>query len=286
MAFGLKYIQGAEDDKTRALKKELQEQSDEGIAGDTQSRSPAPSPQAGQRFNRRPAPQTVKTEVSDANQSRPVTNSVSNTQAASPSNIQQADKQTPAATNSFIKAKAIFENDGDVTPEMYNELPSSEFDEDEKEEVAVAEEEHYGPTKQQKLSLRARRLAQEVGEFKKWSLDQILVLERRAQREPEIVIDELLPIYRNEVQPTRQMGFRSLDDAVKKHADDTVFLLVKGDKDKVRVIPRGTGQDVLNGAVLESLQANSTPFDKPKYVLPKLFEKEEQSSPAQKSPSP
>ena len=32
MAFGLKYIQGAEADKSRALKKELQEQSDDGIA--------------------------------------------------------------------------------------------------------------------------------------------------------------------------------------------------------------------------------------------------------------
>lgn len=293
MAFGLKYIQDAEADKSRALKKELQEQSDDGIAGETQSRSPAPSPQAGQRFNRRPSTQTVKTEAAPASQSRPTVERPAserpapNNQTVTPSKP-QSDKQAPAATNSFMKAKAIFENDGDVTPEMYNELPSSEFDEDEKEDVAVAEEEQYGPTKQQKLSLRARRLAQEVGEFKKWSLDQILVLERRAQREPEIVIDELLPIYRNEVQPTRQMGFRSLDEAVKKHADDTVFLLVKGDKDKVRVIPKGTGQDVLNGAVLESLQANSTPFDKPKYVLPKLFEKEQEQeqSPTVKSPAP
>lgn len=286
MAFGLKYIQDAEADKSRALKKELQEQSDDGIEGDTQSRSPDVSPQAGQRFNRRPSTQTVKTEVSTAPQSRPTVERPAPNNPTVATNKLQADKQVPPTTNSFMKAKAIFENDGDVTPEMYNELPSSEFDEDEKEEVAVAEEEHYGPTKQQKLSLRARRLAQEVGEFKKWSLDQILVLERRAQREPEMVIDELLPIYRNEVQPTRQMGFRSLDEAVKKHADDTVFLLVKGDKDKVRVIPKGTGQDVLNGAVLESLQANSTPFDKPKYVLPKLFEKEEDPSPTVKSPAP
>lgn len=280
MAFGLKHIQGAETDKARALKKELQEQSDEGIAGETQLRSPSPQ-QSGARFARRHSPSVV---APSSEQPKEVTKVV---QVERTSVSIAANTAAKDSTNSFMKAKALFENDGDVTPEMYSELPSSEFDDEDKEDVAVAEEEHYGPTQQQKLSLRARRLAQDVGEFKKWSLDQILALERRAQREPEAVIDELLPVYRNEVQPNRQVGFRSLDEAAKKHTDETVFLLVKGDKDKVRIVPKGTGQDVLNGAVLESLQANSTPFDKPKYVLPKLFEKvDEQSSPAPKLPTP
>jgi len=277
MAFGLKHIQGAEDDKARALKKDLQDQSDD--SPDTPSHSSAPT-QTAPRFARRPAApvsssvQTSKEPETGSQTERAVARVAANTTI----------KET---TNSFMKAKAIFEGDGDVTPEMYNELPSSEFDEDEQEEIVAVEEENYGPTQQQKLSLRARRLAQEVGEFKKWSLDTIVALERRAQREPEVVIDELLPVYRNEVQPSRQMGFRTLDDAIKKHSDETVFLLVKGDKDRVRIVAKGTGQDVLNGAVLESLQSNSTPFDKPKYVFPKLFEKsEEQPAPAPKSPAP
>ena len=113
MAFGLKYIQGAEADKSRALKKELQEQSDDGIAGETQSRSPAPSPQAGQRFNRRPSTQTVKTEAAPAPQSRPTVERPASERPA-PNNQTvatskpQADKQAPATTNSFMKAKAIF----------------------------------------------------------------------------------------------------------------------------------------------------------------------------------
>lgn len=275
MAFGLKHIQGAEDDKARALKKDLQDQSDDSPA-DVPSHSSAPV-QTTPRFARRSA--------------APVASSAQ--PSKEPTSVSQTDRTiaaknaTKEATNSFMKAKAIFEGDGDVTPEMYNELPSSEFDEDEQEEIVAVEEENYGPTKQQKLSLRARRLAQEVGEFKKWSLDTIVALERRAQREPEAVIDELLPVYRNEVQPSRQVGFRTLDEAVKKHSDETVFLLVKGDKDRVRIVAKGTGQDVLNGAVLESLQSNSTPFDKPKYVLPKLFEKpEEQPAPPPKPPTP
>lgn len=263
MAFGLKHIQGAEADKARALKKDLQEQSDDSVSSDAPTSSPV---QTGNRFARRAAPSVQPQPASPD----PV--------KAQPVKAQQAPvaKPTPVAepaSNSFMKAKAIFENEGDVTPEMYSELPPSEFDDDEKEDIVVAEEEVYGPTPHQKLALRARRLAQEVGEFKKWSLDAITVLERRAQREPQVVIDELIPVYRSEVQPTRQMGFRSLDEAVKKHADETVFLLVKGDKDRVRVVPKGTGQDILNGAVLESLQANSTPFDSPKYVVPKIFEK-------------
>ena len=276
MAFGLKHINGAEDDKARTLKKELQEQSDDSASMDAQS--PA-QPQANRFARRGSVPQNQATQPQTA--SAPAKPAVSTP-------VKQAAPTAPVA-NSFMNAKAIFENEGDVTPEMYSELPRSEFDDDDdQEELSVAEEEVYGPTPHQKLSLRARRLAQEVGEFKKWSLDNILALERRAQRDPEEVIAELLPIYRNEVQPTRQVGFRSLDEAIKKHSDDVVFLLVKGDKDRVRIVPKGTGQDVLNGAVLESLQSNSTPFDKPKYLLPKMFEKGEEQPPApQKStPSP
>lgn len=271
MAFGLKHIQGAEDDKARALKKELQEQSDDSGASES---SPVSLPvQSGNRFARRGAsPSVAQASGNEPSQPAPA-RAPAVTPAAKPVVAKPAQTIAAPAANSFMKAKANFENEGDVTPEMYSELPLSEFDDDEKEDLVVAEEEVYGPTAHQKLALRARRLAQEVGEFKKWSLDAISVLERRAQREPQVVIDELLPVYRNEVQPTRQVGFRSLDEAVKKHTDETVFLLVKGDKDRVRVVPKGTGQDVLNGAVLESLQANSTPFDSPKYVLPKLFEK-------------
>lgn len=279
MAFGLKHIQGAEDDKARALKKDLQDQSDD-LSMDVPLHSSAPV-QTAPRFARHSAPASVSSSVQPSAEQKVVSEAERKVARVVANNV------TKEATNSFMKAKAIFEGDGDVTPEMYNELPSSEFDEDEQEEIVSVEEESYGPTKQQKLSLRARRLAQEVGEFKKWSLDAIVALERRAQREPEIVIDELLPIYRNEVQPSRQMGFRTLDDAIKKHSDETVFLLVKGDKDRVRIVSKGTGQDVLNGAVLESLQFNSTPFDKPKYVLPKLFEQAEEQPPAPtKSPAP
>ena len=282
MAFGLKHIQGAEADKARALKKDLQEQSDDSVSSDIPTSSPAPT---GNRFARRGATPSVQTQPAASDPVKAQSVKVQTAPVAKPALV--AETASPSA-NSFMKAKAIFENEGDVTPEMYSELPPSEFDEDEKEEIVVAEEEVYGPTPHQKLALRARRLAQEVGEFKKWSLDAITVLERRAQREPQVVIDELVPIYRSEVQPTRQMGFRSLDEAVKKHADETVFLLVKGDKDRVRVVPKGTGQDILNGAVLESLQANSTPFDSPKYVVPKIFEKPaEPSATTQKSaPAP
>jgi len=287
MAFGLHLVRDAEKEKARDMKKILQEQSDDTPTEGTPSSAvlkAAPAPSAASRFARRPAPEAPRpTASATTGQQRPAQRPIVEAAAA---------PITPKTQNGFMKAKANFESDGDVTPDMFREdWTPNEFDDEadaDKEEVSVFESENYGPTPQQLLGLRARRLAQEVGEFKKWSLDEILLLERRAVQDPRSVIDELLPVYKNEIQPKRDMGMASLSDALKKHETETVFLLVKGDKERVRVVAKGSGHDVLQGAVLRSCQFNTTPFEKPLYVLPKLFEKEAEppSNPPKSTPSP
>lgn len=272
MAFGLKYVTGGEADKARSLKKSLQEQSqDEGEAQN------APPASIASRFQRGVSAPTAAAARAPSVATAPTGKPVQSSAPSSPAR--------PSPINKFLKARKRVDDEGDVTPEMYSELPSTRVDdEDHQTEVTVADTEQYGPTKQQLLGLRARRLVQEVGEFKKWPLDEIVALERRALREPQVVIDELLPAYRSEIQPHRQQGAHSLEDGLKKHPNDTVFLLIKGDKHKLRVLPSGTADEVLKGAVLESLQANSTPFDKPCLVLPKA--KPEEPAPAPSAPKP
>lgn len=328
MPFGSNFVAGAEEDKLSSTRKSLNEQAEDTTesssspvsvsqqAPEKNTVATASTPQETRsnrfnRFNRSTQPQAVTPEaVSQTTQKE--TASVAQpqpTQAVQKQTVQQnvnvssavvsakpssPVKQTPFSKKDLSALSRLKddENDGDVTPDMYIDVVRSaatDSDDDVEELVVPEENEAYAPSKQHVLALRARRMVQEVGEFQKWSLDQIASMERMALKDPQEVMEKLLPVYKKEIVPVRSAGVSSLEDARKKHPDDVVFLLVKGDKNKIKVTGKGSGQDLLDGAMLESLQSNSTPFDKPVFVVPKLFEKpdtEENKTAVVKSPSP
>lgn len=325
MPFGSNFVRGAEEDKFLSTRKSLNEQAEdtnenasssatmpqraeaEKTTTEVVAKQPTQHTNRFSRFNR-----SNQSSTSSIVQEKPTSSGQSQ---QSPQHSQSVQKQTSQKDENLLNASTVTpsspvskksfskkslstlnrlkddENDGDVTPDMFVDVVRSatESDDDVEELVVPEENEAYAPSKQQVLALRARRMVQEVGEFQKWSLDQMSSMERMALKDPQDVMEKLLPIYKKEIVPVRSAGVASLEEARKKHPDDIVFLLVKGDKNKIKVTEKGSGQDLLDGAVLESLQSNSTPFDKPLFVLPKLFEKpetEDNKATACKSPSP
>ena len=282
MAFGLKYLQGAENDKRQSLKKALDDQSADDTATAPSSAAPAASaqptstPSSGRARFQRSAPASTPAPAVASRASAPQ-------QSASPAPV--------AKSTSFVpKGQSRRQDEGE---ELYAEqqeryaAQQSEEDRETTPDVAV-EKKKSGPSRFEVMGMRARRLVQMVGEFKKWPADQLLTEERRAMREPEAVTNAYLPIYKNEIEPHRQKGYRNLEEAVKKNPNDVVFLLVKGDAQRVRQMsPVEAGaQSVLHGAVLESVGASATLFDAPSSLFPAMKSPPAPQDPSAGSPRP
>ena len=116
----------------------------------------------------------------------------------------------------------------------------------------------------QDAGLRARRLVQEVGEFKGWTLEAIHAAERQALDDPEEIMRTYLPVYA-EIKAARQKNVRTLEEAVQAHPGDVVFLAIKSGRQAIRrLTPEAAGsQRVLHGAVVESVPSTMTPFSAP-----------------------
>lgn len=138
----------------------------------------------------------------------------------------------------------------------------------------------------QRLVARAKRYVQDLGEYQGWTPQQIALKERECQSNPQSVIDELTPIA-EAISNRRKQGERSLDDAIKKNPNQVVFMLVKGDNQKLRSIDpiEAGGQKLLHGSVVESLPASKTLFAPPRDVFVKN-EPADQAPPAPSSPKP
>lgn len=121
------------------------------------------------------------------------------------------------------------------------------------------------PTAFQLKGLRARRLVQEVADFKKWDAVETERMEREALRHPEKVIAQLQPVYQQDIRPFRAKGVHTLEEGVQKHPEEVVFLLRKKDQQRLRVVSReqAGGEVLLHKATLESLPAELCPFAKP-----------------------
>ena len=122
--------------------------------------------------------------------------------------------------------------------------------------------------RQERLVAKAKRCVQDLGEYKGWSQAEIALKERQCQSEPQKVIDELIPLV-EEIAARRKTGERSLEDAMKKNPDHVVFMLLKGESQKLRSIPpsEAGAQALLHGSVVESVPARQTLFDEPSVLF-------------------
>ena len=77
--------------------------------------------------------------------------------------------------------------------------------------------------------------------------------------------NEYFPIYRDEVKVARAKGCRTLEEALQTHRNEVVFLVIKADQQKLRVMSKADaqGQALLHGAVVESVSAHTTCFPPP-----------------------
>ena len=116
--------------------------------------------------------------------------------------------------------------------------------------------------KREKLMLQAIRLAQDVAEFKKYSLDELHALEKRARNSPHEIISQLRGIYENEIRPQKRQSLISFKDQISSNPGKIVFLLKKGRLEKTSFIDPNENpeQRLLHGCLLESVYASSTPF--------------------------
>lgn len=249
MAFGLKYIRDVEKDKVNSLYKneyKSMEEHHENLSEDTLS-------------------VVEKATVGDS----PIKQSTHQVENVS------LETEKPKRTNrktdaSEIKFKKSLYNDGDVTPEMYGDMSDSvdsqdSIDEDDKKNINVLK-----PLITQKeflLNLKRRHLIQEVGAFKKWSPDVIAQWEKTSLSDPE-KLNEIKKIYQEEIEPLHQNGLKNLQEALHKYKNNIVFLLIKNEKMKLKILEKDTPNDILHGCVLESLQYNATPFEQASHLFP------------------
>ena len=252
MGFGLDYAKNADKDKLRVNKKDLAEQeTDDEVSPSTQASPPVPKKEAIA-----PASSSVSPPQTSSRPSRFARTPVQTRQP-----VQQINAQ-PEQTN-----KKIVDNQVSSTPvvekistKTKSKSPKLSYSGDEAERNTVS-----GPTPFQQKGMRARRLVQEVGEFKKWDAVALEQAERDAMRDPDAALAQYSSIYINEIKPFKINCMRSLEEALQKHPNEVVFMLTKKGGKKLCILPseQAGPQGILKGATLESVPYSSTKFDRP-----------------------
>jgi len=255
MAFGLKYVAGTEKEKLEKNKEGLKEED-----GDAVSPRPPPlnNPVAKPTAPNQDHALTEKTS-SSSGVSRFRRNPAPSS-SQQPASQQQSVKQIPEKSGSVPSsdtpsAKTSF---ADMWRSARDETGDrAESDQDDKASLVVA------TAKQEDLkSLHARRMMQEIADFKKWTPSETEIAEREAMRNPDKVIKKWMAVYKNEVKTFRADGARTLEEALASHPDQIVFLLAKKDTQRLRVLPKEEAgvQSLLHGARVESIPLSLTPF--------------------------
>lgn len=249
MAFGLKYIEGADQEKNKLWEKLAKEEGDVDNLNESTSSKPKSSPSSPSRFARR---------------------------SAEPSSSPQTKKSIKDEKTSYDSLKKSYHDTNQEVNDRFDELI-------EDSEAVIEKEARSEKFKKEKIAMRARRLAQDVAEFKKYSLDELHALEKRAVASPRQMIEQLKGVYEKEILPAKKNSFTSFKEKINQNPDKIVFLLRKGRASKISFVDpnENPSQKLLNGCVLESVFASSTPFPSPSKI-PELS----QAKKSDKKPGP
>ena len=311
MAFGVKYVQSAEKDKLEATQKHIasQEQTPEEenapqvsrpsqvasssssgasrfrrqaqgssvVASTTSGSAPKPS-----RFARSPHRETVSEK--NVVDKKPSTQFSQPAPHTPPLSQRPSFQQPQVKPSSSVPSVNPVEQSSSVSqkPTTKSKIKLS-YSGDEAERVAK-----QGPTPFQQKGLRARRLVQEVGDFQKWDAVTLEQVEREALRDPDTILAQYSKIYLNEVKPFKVSSLRSLEEAIRKHPQDVVFLLMKKGGKKICILPSSEAgsQDILQGATLESVSSSLTKFVPPSELFAPQENNDEQVSSPVSPPKP
>lgn len=133
---------------------------------------------------------------------------------------------------------------------------------------------------------------------RKMSPSAIEAARSQAVKNPEGVMAQMRRIYDQEVAPNRSKHATDLPQALADHPEKVVFLLRKDSLERVRMMSREdaiqSGEILLHGASIESVQAASSPFDAPSTLFaapelpaePEAVQEEVVTAPVRSSPKP
>lgn len=113
------------------------------------------------------------------------------------------------------------------------------------------------------LTWHLERLIDEVAAYRGFSKDRVEGIKDEAAKRPEAATLAYQEVFTREVAPFKQNAVRSVQDAIKQHPDQTVYVVRRGQDIHYETRERGGAEDLLHGAVIESVSMRSTPFPTP-----------------------
>lgn len=124
--------------------------------------------------------------------------------------------------------------------------------------------------------LSEQELFELVCTHRKMSPTSIDAARAQWEKDPERVERQMRHVYETEVAPNHLQTASNLQHALEQNPDKVVFLLRKDGKESCRRVEldraKETGQILLQGSTLESVQASATPFGPPSQLFPPSIE--------------
>jgi hypothetical protein len=138
--------------------------------------------------------------------------------------------------------------------------------------------------------LTEQELFELVCTHRKMSASSIDSARAQAVKDPERVLRQMRHVYETEIAPNHLQTALNLQQAQEQNPDKVVFLVRKDGKEACRRLDldkaKETGQILLQGATLESVQASATPFGPPSQLFAQEVEVVLQQEAQQEAPAP
>ena len=138
--------------------------------------------------------------------------------------------------------------------------------------------------------LTEQELFELVCTHRKMSASSIDSARAQAVKDPERVLRQMRHVYETEIAPNHIQTALNLQQAQEQNPDKVVFLVRKDGKEACRRLDldkaKETGQILLQGATLESVQASATPFGPPSQLFAQEVEVAVQQEIQQQAPTP
>lgn len=118
------------------------------------------------------------------------------------------------------------------------------------------------------LPLQLEALIDKVAERRDLPDEAVENFKRQAVKDVPNQLRRFETLYQNEVKPALDKQVHSLEQALVEHPDQVVFLVLKGNKRSLKVMPvdQAGPSRLLHGAVVEVVRASATPFRRPAEV--------------------